>query len=91
MHILGSVPEPFYFRFKDAEFLKMQLNAWNAFDFDYKPKVNDELMIHIPGEGNLILYFRRGRWTFDHEPLGNKVIEEKVIHKGPVENNMKWQ
>ena len=83
--VVGSIPMPFYFMFGDADLIKFQLNARNVFDFDYKPKTNDELEIHIPGEGTLVLYYRGGHWVYEHEPLGWEVLDENLIHKGIIE------
>jgi hypothetical protein len=91
MPVIGSVRSGISPFMMNQEFIKKQINSDSVFDFDYKPRTNDQLIIHYPGDESLILHYQWGRWTDYRENVGAKIINEKLLHTGNFEPDTKAQ
>ncbi len=82
--VIGSTPiKPIPWGI-DIDFVRKQLNSGNVFDFDYKPRRNDELTFVFPKQGEYVLYYRGRWWTDTQDEVGCQVINSKKLHSGVI-------
>lgn len=68
----------------NAEWIALNLNVENCFDFDYTPCEGDNLFItqNVELAPYISFIFRKGEWTIEHyDPFTNRI---EVIDEGKV-------
>ncbi len=66
----------------EHQWIELNLNCENCFDFDYQPKEGDNLIITKAGQGYLSFMFRNNEWTKD---FYNEIGEiSKLVKNGKV-------
>ena len=71
----------------NAEWIALNLNCGDCFDFDYTPKEGDNLKIHqnVTLSPYLSFVFRKDTWEIDHHSPWSTELSQ--IHQGKVKND----